>query len=191
MFKRLADRLIQRHRRASCRAGARRASRRSPSARATSCTKVSTFTGQINELVELFKPFTNDHDIAFRCDNIRALWARVTPADQDKLPVGAAPDRLARSTGSTSHFPGLRSGRSPSSTRSSARSRSRVYTYKELVEMFEATVKLHRNRPALRLLPTGREAREPIAYTLRPDRRRWRGRAPACCASAASRRATA
>ena len=116
---------------------------------------------------------------------MRALWARVTPADQDKLLW--APhlidwrDVLARHA-----LPGpRRSGRSTSSTRSSARSRSRVYTYKELVEMFEATVKLHRNRPALRLLPQGTRD----ASRSRTPTARWasaRGRAPACCASSAS-----
>ena len=37
-----------------------------------------------------------------------------------------------------------------------------VYTYKELVELFEATTKLHRNRVALRLLRTDPGA-EPIS----------------------------
>ena len=68
--------------------------------------KVSTFTGQISELVELFKPFTTDHDISFRCDNIRALWARVTPADQDRLLW--APHLVDwRAYWIDTHFPGL------------------------------------------------------------------------------------
>ena len=125
--------------------------------------KVSTFTGQVTELVDLFKPFTTDHDIAFRCDNIRALWARVTPADQDKLLW--APHLVDwRAYWLDTHFPGLQKWTFDKLDEEFGAKPKSVYTYKELVELFEATVKLHRNRPALRLLRT-KEGAEPISYT--------------------------
>ncbi len=125
--------------------------------------KVSTFTGQINDLVELFKPFTTDHDIAFRCDNIRALWARCTPEDQDRLLW--APHLIDwRHYWLDSHFPGLEKWTFDKLDEEFGAKPKSVYTYKELVEMFDSTVKLHRNRPALRLLPKD-EGREPISYT--------------------------
>jgi long-chain acyl-CoA synthetase len=125
--------------------------------------KVSKFTGQVNELVELFKPFTTDHDISFRCDNIRALWARVTPADQDKLLW--APHLVDwRAYWLDTHFPGLQKWTFDKLDEEFGAKPKSVYTYKELVELLEATVKLHRNRPALRLLPKD-EDREPIQFT--------------------------
>jgi len=125
--------------------------------------KVSTFTGQVNELIELFKPFTTDHDIAFRCDNIRALWARVTPADQDKLLW--APHLIDwRAYWIDTHFAGLQKWTFDKLDEEFGAKPKSVYTYKELVEMLEAMVKLHRNRPALRLLPKD-EGEDPISYT--------------------------
>lgn len=128
--------------------------------------KVSTFTGQINELVELFKPFTTDHDIAFRCDNIRALWARVSPIDQDKLLW--APHLVDwRAYWLDTHFPGLQKWTFDKLDEEFGAKPKSVYTYKELIELFEATVKLHRNRTAMRLLssePVG-ATRVAVSYT--------------------------
>ena len=125
--------------------------------------KISTFTGQIIELVDLFKPFTTDHDIAFRCDNMRALWARVTPADQDKLLW--SPHLVDwRKYWLHTHFPGLQKwtfGKLDDEFGPKPRS---VYTYKSLIEMFQAATKLHSNRIALRLVRKDEDA-EPITYT--------------------------
>ena len=129
-------------------------------------TKVSTFTGQINELVELFKPFTTDHDIAFRCDHIRALWARVSLADQDKLLW--APHLIDwRAYWLDTHFPGLQKWTFDKLDEEFGAKPKSVYTYKELIELFEATVKLHRNRTAMRLLSKAHEgaSRAAISYT--------------------------
>jgi len=125
--------------------------------------KVSTFTGQVQELVDLFKPFTTDHDIAFRCDNVRALWARVSPADQDRLLW--APHLLDwRKYWLDTHFPGLQKWTFDKLDEEFGAKPKSVYTHKSIVELFEATTKLHRNRPALRLVRKD-EDREPIAYT--------------------------
>jgi long-chain acyl-CoA synthetase len=128
---------------------------------------VSTFTGQINELVELFKPFTTDHDIAFRCDHMRALWARVTPADQDKLLW--APHLLDwRAYWLDTHFPGLQKWTFDKLDEEFGAKPKSVYTYKELIELFEAAVKLHGHRPALRLLRKVGEdddPADPITYS--------------------------
>ncbi|MCX5743854.1 MAG: SDR family oxidoreductase [Proteobacteria bacterium] len=125
--------------------------------------KVSIFTGQIKELVDLFKPFTNDHDISFRCDNMRALWARVTIEDQDKLLW--TPHLVDwRKYWLETHFPGLQKWTFDKLDEEFGAKPKSVYTYKTLNELFEATVKLHRNRPALRLLRKDEDA-EPVSYT--------------------------
>jgi long-chain acyl-CoA synthetase len=115
-------------------------------------TKISHFTGQVIDLVELFKPFDYDRDVAFRCDNIRALWGRVTPVDQDKLLW--APHLIDwRHYWLETHFPGLQKWVFAELDEEFGAKPRSVYTYKELVELFEAAVKLHRHRTALRLLP--------------------------------------
>ncbi len=113
---------------------------------------VTRFTGQVNDLVELFQPFNYDHDIAFRADNIRALWARTTLADQDKL-LWAPHLMNWRHYWIDVHFEGLKKWTFKAMDEEFGAKPRSVYTYKELVELFESTVKLHRNRVALRLVP--------------------------------------
>jgi len=162
MFKRVADRLIKVIDEKLPKWGAPRIEAFAERAR-DELQKVSTFTGQINDLVDLFKPFTTDHDISFRCDNIRALWARVTPADQDRLLW--APHLIDwRAYWMDTHFPGLQKWTFDKLDEEFGAKPKTVYTYKELVELLEATVKLHRNRVALRLLRKDTNA-EPITFT--------------------------
>ncbi|HET9621210.1 MAG TPA: AMP-binding protein, partial [Kofleriaceae bacterium] len=162
MFKRIADRLIEVIDDKIPRWGAPRLEAFAERAR-DELVKVSTFTGQVKDLVDLFKPFTTDHDISFRCDHTRALWARVTPADQDKLLW--APHLIDwRKYWLDTHFPGLQKWTFDKLDEEFGAKPKSVYTYKELVELFEATVKLHRNRTALRLVRKTDDA-EPIAYT--------------------------
>jgi len=162
MFKRLADRLIATIDDKLPRWGAPRLEAFAERAR-DELVKISTFTGQVQELIELFKPFTNDHDITFRCDNMRALWARVAPADQDKLLW--APHRIDwRKYWLDTHFPGLQRWTFDKLDEEFGAKPKSVYTYKSLVELFDAATKLHRNRTALRLVRKDDDA-EPIAFT--------------------------
>jgi long-chain acyl-CoA synthetase len=162
MFKRIADSLINVIDEKLPKWGAPRLEAFAERARGE-LEKVSAFTGQIKELVDLFKPFTTDHDISFRCDNMRALWARVTPADQDRLLW--APHLVDwRAYWLRTHFPGLQKWTFDKLDEEFGAKPKSVYTYKELVELFESTVKLHRNRPALRLLRK-QEGADPISYT--------------------------
>ncbi len=135
--------------------------------------KISKFTGQVQELIELFKPFTTDHDIAFRCDNMRALWARTSPADQDKLLW--APHLVDwRKYWLDTHFPGLQKWTFDKLDEEFGAKPRSVYTYKSVVELFESAVKLHRNRPALRLVR--KDGGEPISYSYgQLDEMAWQG----------------
>jgi long-chain acyl-CoA synthetase len=162
MFKRIADRLIETIDERLPRWGAPRLEAIAERAR-DELAKISTFTGQITDLVDLFKPFTTDYDITFRCDNMRALWARVTPPDQDKLLW--APHLIDwRKYWLDTHFPGLQKWTFDKLDEEFGAKPKSVYTYKSLVELFEAAVKLHRNRTALRLVRKDEDA-QPIAYT--------------------------
>jgi long-chain acyl-CoA synthetase len=128
--------------------------------------RVSDFTGQVVEMIELFKPFTHDHDLHFRCDNVRALNAQLTPQDQQALRW--EPEAIDwRHYWMDIHFAGLQEWVFPVLDDEFGPKQRSVYTYKDLLELFDATTKLHRHRVALRLLPAhgDDEEREPVVYT--------------------------
>jgi long-chain acyl-CoA synthetase len=161
MFKRIADRLIETIDDRLPKWGAPRLEAFAERAR-DELEKVSTFTGQVQGLIELFKPFTTDHDISFRCDHIRALWARVSAADQDRLLW--APHLVDwRKYWLDTHFPGLQKWTFDKLDEEFGAKPKSVYTYKSLVELFEAAIKLHRNRTALRLIR--KDDAEPVSYS--------------------------
>ena len=125
--------------------------------------KVSEFSGQVTDLVELFKPFTYDCDIRFRCDNMRALYEQMTPQDQSALPWD--PQRIDwRTYWLTTHFPGLQKWVFPVLDDEFGTKPRSVYTYKDVLELFDSATKLHRHRVAMRLLPT-KGSGEPVVYT--------------------------
>ena len=162
MFKRVADRLIAAIDDRLPRWGTPRLEALAERAR-DELVKVSTFTGQVTDLIDLFKPFTHDHDLTFRTDNIRALWARVTLADQDRLLW--APHLIDwRKYWLDTHFPGLQKWTFDKLDEEFGAKPKSVYTHKELLELFEAAVKLHKNRTALRLVRSAEDA-EPVAYS--------------------------
>jgi len=124
---------------------------------------VSEFTGRVQELMELFQPFTHDCDITFRSDNVSALHRRLTPHDQEAL--NWAPQAIDwRAYWMTTHFEGLKKWVFPILDDEFGKRPRSVYTYKDLLELFDATTKLHRHRVAMRLLPASEEG-EPVVYT--------------------------
>ncbi len=125
--------------------------------------KVSSFTGQVNDLVELFAPFTHDRNIVYRADNTRALYARLDFADQQALPWD--PEAIDwRRYWFDIHFPGLLKWVFPVLDDDFGKKPRSVYTHKDLLEMFDAIAKLNRHRVAMRLLPTD-EDKSPVVYT--------------------------
>ncbi|HVK76810.1 MAG TPA: AMP-binding protein [Kofleriaceae bacterium] len=168
LFKRVADGLIEVIDEKLPRWGAPRVEAWAERAR-EELQKISKFSGQVIDLVEMFKPFNYDRDVRFRCDNIRALWRQVTPADQDRLWWG--PESINwREYWLGTHFEGLQKWVFPTLDDEFGPKPRSVYTYKDLLELWEATTKLHRNRVALKLRPKladGEDGRdlEPIVYT--------------------------
>jgi long-chain acyl-CoA synthetase len=87
----------------------------------------------------------------------------VTAADQDKLLF--APHLIDwRKYWLDTHFPGLQKWTFDKLDEEFGAKPKSVYTHKSLIELFEATIKLHRNRTALRLVRKDEDA-EPIAFT--------------------------
>lgn len=126
--------------------------------------RLSQFTGQVSELEQLFRPFTWDNSPIFKTDNLTALHAQMTPADQARLPWN--PKGIDwRDYWLNVHFPGLKQWVFPVLDDEFGPKPRSVYTYKDLFELFDATTKLHRHRTALRLLRTTGDDREPDVYT--------------------------
>ncbi|MEO6952851.1 MAG: AMP-binding protein [Polyangia bacterium] len=106
---------------------------------------------QTEELFTLFMPFIHDRRYVFRCDHIRALSARLSPADQ--LALRWDPERIDwRHYWLEVHMRGLERWVFPSLEEEFEQRPRSVYTYKDLLELFDATTHLHKSRTALRLL---------------------------------------
>lgn len=126
--------------------------------------QVSEFTGRVTELMDLFKPFTYDCDITFRSDNVTALNRRLAPHDREALPWDI--DAIDwRHYWLETHFPGLVKWVFPVLDDEFGKRPRSVYTYKDLLELFDSTTKLHRHRVAMRLLPLEADDGEPVVYT--------------------------
>jgi long-chain acyl-CoA synthetase len=113
-------------------------------------------TSEAAENIELFRPFIFDNSYIFRADNIRALRDRMPPDDQAKLVWG--PEHVdIYDYWMNIHFPGLERWVLPELDETYAARPKQVYSYHDLLELFDATTKLHATRPALRIERGGRE----------------------------------
>jgi len=115
-------------------------------------------------MFQLFMPFIVERKYEFRCDNTRALHDRLSAVDKLALPW--RPDLLDwRHYWLEIHLPGLEKWIFPDLEEEFAAKPKSVYSYKDLLEMFDAATKHHRNRTAMRLLPPPDDVAEPLRYT--------------------------
>ena len=126
--------------------------------------EIESLSGQTLELFKLFMPFIHDNEYVYRADNTRALFARLTPPDQAALPWGVGTMNW-REYWLDVHMVGLEKWVFPSLEEEFKVKPKSVYTYKDLLEMFDATTKHHRHRTAMRLLPPSGTGLEPVRYT--------------------------
>jgi long-chain acyl-CoA synthetase len=113
---------------------------------------VNQLTKQASDLFELFMPFIHDNHYVFRSDNVRELFASMTPEDRQKLVWN--PETIQwRDYWMNVHLPALKKWIFPDLEEEFKPKARAVYQYKNLLELFDATCKHHRSRTALRLLP--------------------------------------
>ena len=118
--------------------------------------EVDRVTSEAAENIELFRPFIFENSYIFRADNIRALRDRMPPEDQAKLIWG--PENLdLYDYWMNIHFPGLERWVLPELDETYAARPKQVYSYHDLLELFDTTTKLHAPAPALRIERGGRE----------------------------------
>ena len=113
---------------------------------------VAQLSGKTADAIEMFMPFIHDCKYVFRCDQTRALFASLSDADRMALPWD--PEAIDwRHYWLEVHMPGLEKWVFPSLEEEFQAKPKAVYTYKDLVELFDATTKHHRQRTAMRQLP--------------------------------------
>jgi long-chain acyl-CoA synthetase len=127
--------------------------------------RVSSLTGQTIGLVDMFMPFIYERRYTFRSDNVRALFARLPPHDAQALRWD--PEKIEwRTYWLDVHMRGLEKWVFPELEEEFKAKPKSVYTYRDLLEMFDATTKHHRQRTAMRMLPpVDKKDGEPHRYT--------------------------
>ncbi len=116
-------------------------------------------------LVELFLPFIWDNHYVFRCDNTRSVYRRLLPEDAARLPWH--PEAIDwRQYFLDVHLPGLEKWVFPALEEERER-RTAIHAHRDLLELFDASVRAHRHRVAFRLVEGEREERFTYGETAR------------------------
>ena len=113
-------------------------------------------TREATEAFEMFLPFTVENAYVFRCDNVRALFNRIREDEQQLLTWN--PEQFDwYDYWMNIHLPGLKKWVLPTLEEDMRAQPKRVYTYRDLVELFETTTKRHETRVAMRIERDGRK----------------------------------
>jgi long-chain acyl-CoA synthetase len=116
-------------------------------------------------LVELFLPFIWENHYVFRCDNTRSVYARLLPEDAARLPWD--PESIDwRHYFLEVHLPGLEKWVFPALEEERER-RTSIHAHRDLLELFDASVRAHRHRVAFRLVEGERTERFTYGETAR------------------------
>ncbi len=112
--------------------------------------RVEQETREAKEAFEMFNPFTFENAYVFRCDNVRALFNRIGEDERQLLPWN--PETFDwYDYWLNIHMPGLKKWVLPTLEEDMRAQPKRVYTYRDLLEMFETTTKRHATRVAMRI----------------------------------------
>src|SRR5450432_704129 len=112
--------------------------------------EVERVTAEAAKNIELFRPFIFENQYILRADNARALFDRLPPEDQKLLPWG--PQHVDwYDYWMNIHFPGLQKWVLPELDQTYAPKPKQIYSYHDLLELFDTTTKLHATRTALRI----------------------------------------
>jgi long-chain acyl-CoA synthetase len=118
--------------------------------------RVEQETREAKEAFELFLPFTVENEYVFRCDNVRALFSRMSEDERQLLPWD--PEKYDWfDYWINVHLPGLKKWVLPTLEEDMRAQPKRVYTYRDLLELFETTTKRHSTRVAMRIERDGRK----------------------------------
>jgi long-chain acyl-CoA synthetase len=120
------------------------------------------FTSEGEEHYRAFRPFIVDNKYVFRADNTRALFERLDqgPGKEDRL-LFFEPEKIDwYDYWLNVHLPGLQKWVFPKLDEAETGKKTRrIYTYRNLIELFDAATKNHSGRVAMRIERNGREER--------------------------------
>jgi len=120
------------------------------------------FTAEGEEHYRIFRPFIVDNKYVFRADNTRALFGRLDqgPGKEDRL-LFFEPEKIDwYDYWLNVHLPGLKKWVFPKLDEAETGKKTRrIYTYRNLIELFDAATKNHSGRVAMRIERGGREER--------------------------------
>ena len=104
----------------------------------------------------MFKPFMIDNEYLYRSDNVRALMSVVKEKEKHLLPW--YPEKLDwYDYWLNVHFPGMRKWVLPTLEEELKIQEKRSYTYKDLLDLFDTSVKRFSTRVAMRIERNGRK----------------------------------
>src|SRR5438552_4192269 len=118
--------------------------------------RVEEQTREAKEAFEMFLPFTAENAYIFRSDNVRALFARI-PQDESQFLTWNPETFDWYHYWLNIHMPGLKKWVLPTLEEDMRAQPKRVYTYRDLLEMFETTTKRHSTRVAMRIERDGHQ----------------------------------
>ncbi len=108
------------------------------------------------EAFSMFKPFMIDNEYLYRSDNVRALMSMIRDKEKNLLPW--YPEKLDwYDYWLNVHFPGMRKWVLPALEEELKLQEKRSYTYKDLLDLFDTSVKRFPTRVAMRIERDGRK----------------------------------
>jgi long-chain acyl-CoA synthetase len=118
--------------------------------------RVEEMTRETTEAFDMFRPFTVENAYVFRSENVRALFDRISEDERSLLTWN--PERFDWfDYWLNIHLPGLTKWVFPTLEDEMRAKPKRVYTYRDLLELFETSTKRHATRVAMRIERDGRK----------------------------------
>lgn len=118
--------------------------------------RVEELTRETTEAFDMFRPFTVENAYVFRSDNIRSLFERISEDERSLLTWN--PEKFDwYDYWLNIHLPGLTKWVFPTLEDEMEAKPKRVYTYRDLLELFETSTKRHATRVAMRIERDGRK----------------------------------
>ena len=118
--------------------------------------RVEELTRETKEAFEMFRPFMVENAYVFRADNVRSLFSRIRKDEQGLLLWN--PEQFDwYDYWMNVHFPGLKKWVFPTLEEDMRAQPKRIYTYRDLLELFETSTKRYATRVAMRIERDGRK----------------------------------
>jgi long-chain acyl-CoA synthetase len=118
--------------------------------------RVEELTRETTEAFDMFRPFTVENAYVFRSDNVRSLFDRISVDERSLLTWN--PEQFDwYDYWLNVHLPGLTKWVFPTLEDEMRAQPKRVYTYRDLLELFETSTKRHATRVAMRIERDGRK----------------------------------